>query len=125
MQVSASPNPSGDGRRVTLTYSRELDDPSGKLAVLVHSGQLAHLLRQLGRYDEQTFASERELREVLSCLRTVLEVLEPRRVALLAAGRDQFELPWRDMALDAGVPAATAVRWVAEYRGSTPMDNDD
>ena len=125
MQISADPShDDADERHVTITYSRELDDPSGRLAVLVHSGQLAHLLSQLGRYDEQTFMDEKELRRVLTTIRTTLETLEPRRVALLAAGRKQFELKWRDLALDAGVPPATAVRWVSDRGLASPDDED-
>lgn len=112
MQITASRDTSTDERRLTITYSREHDDPSGHLAVLILSGRLEHLLCQLGRYPQDTPTDLKELLADLAAIRDAFDTLGPRRTALLEAGRRDFDHPWRDLAREAGVPPTTAVRWV-------------
>jgi hypothetical protein len=118
MKVSSEYEPGSDERHVKIAYSRAEDDPAGTLAVLVASGRLGHLLRQVGRYNEPgDIASDPdEFGQVLGALRDVFFHLEQRRRAVLLAGRDQFGLSWGDLGRLAELPRQTVIRWVKEER---------
>jgi hypothetical protein len=105
-------------RRVTITYSREEQDPSGKVGVLAITGQLGEVLEQIGHSNDVTGvpASRTEYETALAAVGEVLSVLEQRRALLLLAGRDQHDYSWRDLERLCGQPYSTCKRWVLASR---------
>ncbi|MEH1124835.1 hypothetical protein [Micromonospora sp. CPCC 206061] len=108
-----------DTRTITITYSRDDDDPSGMLSVFASSGQLGALLRKIGRSTEPDVAKdEREFELQMAMYREVFRIMGLGRRAALLAGRDQFLLSWRDLARLSDVPFPTVKRWILEERKS-------
>lgn len=106
-----------DARTITITYSREDDDPSGLLSVFAASGQLGAFLRKIGRSTEFDVAEDAaEFERVMAMYREVFRVMEPGRRAALLAGRDQFLLSWRDLARLSNVPFPSVKRWILAER---------
>jgi hypothetical protein len=120
MEIREEHVPGSDERRVTITYSRADDDPAGTLGVLVLSGRLGHLLRQIGRYNEPDgiAADGAEFGKVMAAVRDAFFYLEYRRRVLLLAGHDQFGLSWSDLALGFDLARQTAARWATEERAA-------
>jgi hypothetical protein len=106
-----------DTRTITITYSREDDDPSGLLGVFAASGQLGAFLRKIGRSTESDVAEdETQFKRVMAMYREVFRIMEPGRRAALLAGRDQFLLSWRDLARLSNVPFPSVKRWILAER---------
>lgn len=107
----------GDQNRITITYDRHADDPTGALTVLARSGRLGRVLREYARADYTRLPESAD--ESLQTLRAVNEftaVMDARFRRLLLAGRDWHGLSWGQLADAAGTARRNITRWVQEAR---------
>jgi hypothetical protein len=116
VEISTGHDSSGR-ERVTITYAPGEDDPSGTLGALVAGGRLEEVLRQIGRAPAPATPGEAE--RGLEAVRDLLGVLEPKRRALLVAGRS-LGLSWGQLGRASGTARQTVKRWVQSAQAGAP-----